>query len=364
MRICVLGAFGNAGQAVVREILQQSDADVVAADIRPRPPAGFFSEHAQRVQTLFVDASRPETLREELSDCRAAVSCIGPFSRYGVSVARAVLENGCHGVDLCNDAVAASGILALGGVARARGLSYITGAGCSPGLTSLLAMQAAAGMDRLAHVHVSLALHVDAGTGTSLLDHFMALASEDVPVFRSRTHIRVKPFTETERVNFPHPIGRLAVSQLGHPEVFTLPEYLNAEEIWVKGVLLPSWVERPLRLAARAGIAREETPRRQLAQKVMALPRFLGGRTPRKNLAIRVDVAGWKKGIPLQVGLSVADFLPRMTALAAVAALLTILSGDIVPAGVFPPEGALPEDRILLHLARQGLVFHREERYL
>ncbi len=364
MRICVLGAFGTMGRAVVQEVLQQSDADVVAADIRVQPAEAVFPRHARRLHVVTVDAARPETLKEALSGARVAISCIGPFSRYGVAVARAILENGCHGVDLCNDSVATAGILALDGLARARGLSYITGAGSSPGLTNLLAMQAAGSMDRRAHVHVHLALHVDAGCSASLLEHFMSLSAEDVPVFRNRTHVRVEASGEEERVNFPHPLGRLRVFQMGHPEVFTLPEHLDVEEVWVKGALLPAWLKWPLQLAVSSGIARDEMPRRKLAQGILGMRRLPGGSPVRKNLAIRVDVVGWKKGTPLQVGLSVVDSISRATSLMAVAAATAILSGDVVPAGVFPPEGALPEDRILLHLARQGLVFHREERYL
>ena len=275
MKICVLGAFGNAGRAVVQEILQQSTVHVVAADMRPRPAAEVFPEHAQRIQTVLVDAARPETLKTALSDCKAAISCIGPFSRYGVTVARAILENGCHGVDLCNDATATSGILALDRIAKTRGLSYITGTGCSPGLTNLLAMQAASGMDRLAYAHISLALRIDAQTGPSLLEHFMSLISEDVPVFRRHTHMRVRPYTEPERVNFPHPIGRLFVAQIGHPEVFTLPEHLDVEEVWVKGIVLPVWFKHPLRFVTQSGLAREEPARQKFAQNLLGIHHLL-----------------------------------------------------------------------------------------
>lgn len=362
MKICVLGAFGNAGRAVVREILQQSTAQVVAADMRPQPAAHVFPEHAQRIQTVLVDAARPETLKTALSDCKAAISCIGPFSRYGVTVARAILENGCHGVDLCNDATATSGILALDRIAKTRGLSYITGTGCSPGLTNLLAMQAASGMDRLAYAHISLALRIDAQTGPSLLEHFMSLISEDVPVFRRHTHMRVRPHTEPERVHFPH-LGRLSVSQIGHPEVFTLPEHLDVEEVWVKAIVLPFWLKHPLRFVTQSGLTREEPARQTLARNLLRIHQLVNSKH-KKNVAVRVDVAGWKKGVPLQVGISVANSLLYTTAVTAVASLLTILSGDVVPPGVFSPEGALPEDRILLHMAQQGLVFHREESYL
>ena len=364
MKICVLGAFGNIGRAIVDQLLMQTDVRIVAADRQVLPVEEIFGAHAQRVQAMEVNADRPETLAPALAECRLAVSCIGPFYRHGVAIARAILENGCHGVDICNDAISTSGILALDAAARARGLTYVTGMGCSPGLTSLFALKAAGGMDRSLRVHIHLVSLMDILAGRAQMDHLMNLASEDVPVFRNRMLQRVKPFSEPEYDNFPHPVGRVRVSQMGHPEVHTLPEYLDVEEVWVKGALLPAWVERTLRLTTRTGIAREEVPRDRIATGIHRLYHLGFSPRHRKNMAVRVRVTGWKKGTPLTVSFSTVDSLERLSALPVTVAAVALLDGEIQTPGVFPPEGCVREDHALLHLARLGLVFHQEERYL
>ncbi len=364
MKICVLGGFGVIGRAIVEQLLTQTDVHIVAADRQVLPVAEVFGEHAARVEAVAVDVDRPASLAAALADCRLAVSCIGPFYRHGVAVARAILENGCHGVDLCNDAVASSGILALDAVARARGLSYVTGMGCSPGLSNLFAMRAASDMDRCTSVHINLVALLDGQSGRAQMDHLMSLATEDVPVFRHRMLTRVKPFSEPEYENFPHPIGRQRVSQTGHPEVFTLPDYLDVEEVWVKGALLPSWVERILWMTSTTGVARDEVPRMKIANGLHRLYHLGFATRHRKNMALRVRVTGWKKGTPLTVSISAVDALSRLTALPVTVAAVALMDGEIQTPGVFPPEGCIREDHALLHLARLGLVFHQEERYL
>jgi len=364
MKICVLGGFGVTGQAIVESLLTQTDVHVVVADLRQGSAAEVFGEHAARVTVVPIDVDRPATLKAALADCRLAVSCVGPFYRHGVAVARAILENGCHGIDLCNDSVASSGILALDAVARARGLTYVTGMGASPGLSNLFALRAAAGMDRCTSVHIHLVALLDGQSGRAQMDHLMSLAAEDVPVYRNRVHTRVKPFSEAEHDNFPHPIGRQRVRQMGHPEVFTLPDYLDVEEVWVKGALLPAWVERILWMTASSGVARDEVPRQRIANGLHQLYHLGFARQHRKNLALRVKVTGWKKGTPLSVSVSAVDSLARLCALPVTVAAVELMEGGISEPGVYPPEGCLREDHALLHLARLGLVFHQEERYL
>lgn len=364
MKICVLGGFGVIGRAIVESLLTQTDVHVVAADRHPGSPAEVFGEHAGRVTAMEVDVDRPASLAAPLADCRLAVSCVGPFYRHGVTVARAILENGCHGIDLCNDAVASSGILALDAVARTRGLTYLTGMGASPGLSNLFALRAAAGMDRCTSVHIHLVALLDGQAGRAQMDHLMSLSTEDVPVFRNRTHTRVKPFSEPEHENFPHPIGRQRVRQMGHPEVFTLPDYLDVEEVWVKGALLPAWVERVLWATSTSGVARDEVPRMRVADGLYKLYHLGFSRRHRKNLALRVKVTGWKKGTPLSVSVSTVDSLTRLSSLPVTVAAVELMEGGIQTPGVYPPEGCLREDHALLHLARLGLVFHQEERYL
>ncbi len=297
MKICVLGAFGNAGRAAMQEILRQTDADVIASDIRPRPPADFFSGYAHRVQTIPVDAARPETLKAALSELPCSRFCIGPFSRYGVAVARAILDNGCHGVDLCNDAVAASGILALDSVARARGLSYITGAGCSPGLTNLLAMQA-----RAARSVWRMRTFRGAACGCAN-GPVHAGSFHDAGVRRRPGVSRADPYPgqarqRTRAGEFSASYGTMSVSQLGHPEVITLPEHMDVEDVCVKGVLMPSWVERPLRLAAQSGIAREEAPAGNWLKALSACTTFSGVAHERKTWPCGWTLQDGKKVFP------------------------------------------------------------------
>ncbi len=364
MKICVLGGFGSIGRVLVESLLTQTDVQVVVADQQVHKPEEVFPSHAQRVTVRRVDADQPASLTQALADCRLAISCIGPFYRHGVAIARAILENGCHGMDICNDPVATSGILALDATARARGLMYITGMGASPGLTGLFALRLASGMDRLQSVMVHLVAMLDSRAGKAQMDHLLSLASEDVMVFRNRMVQRVKPFSEAEYDHFPHPVGRVKLSQIGHPEVITLPDYLDVEQVEVKGALLPAGLERILRLTATTGIARDELPREKIAQALHRLYHLGFAKKHRKNMAIRVKVTGWKRGTPLYASIAVVDSLCRLTAFPVTVAAAALMEGGIQSPGVYPAEGCLPEDQALLHLARLGLVFHQEERYL
>jgi short subunit dehydrogenase-like uncharacterized protein len=127
--IWILGATGQGGRAIARELVAVGGADVVlvgrddsrlttvaeslGGTVRTRMAAGLTE-----LVTL-IGAEKPAVV----------VNTIGPFSVTTIALARASMSAGSHYVDLANELEPVRELLDLDADARSRGVTLVTGAG-------------------------------------------------------------------------------------------------------------------------------------------------------------------------------------------------------------------------------------------
>ncbi len=363
MEIAVLGGAGGIGRALVRDLLEHSDVRVRIVDANKLAARKFADGLGDRVRVAVADAARPRTLLRALDGVQAAVSCIGPFYRFGVTVARAILDAGISGVDICDDYAPVRGLLALDEVAKTRKVVYVTGVGWSPGLTNMLARRVCASFDRVRQVQVRWAAGSGDYRGPAALKHLLFTSTGDVPTFRAGTVVRVEAWSEPELVEFPPPIGTCEVAHCGHPEPLTLPEHLKAQEVTVKGGLVPRWNNRAVRWAVRLGLTKDDRSIEKTARLINRFGKvFLlgGGRHVGRSGAL-VEVVGTRQGAWRRVRASVVDRLARLTALPAAVAVLAVARGQVKEPGLYPPEACLDPGAFFSELAIRGIVVEEEE---
>ena len=154
MRIAVLGGAGEIGRTVVEHLLERSDASVIIADAREEVGRRLASRLGPRVTFHAMDAGRARTVMGAVEGSAVAVNCIGPAYRFALPIARAVLDAGVSGVDICDDSTPVEGLLALHDKAARRGLTWLTGVGWSPGITNLLALKGSRELDRTERIDI------------------------------------------------------------------------------------------------------------------------------------------------------------------------------------------------------------------
>ena len=367
MRIAVLGGAGEIGRTVVEHLLERSDASVVIADVREESGRRVTQRLGPRAEFHLMDATRARTVMQAVEGCAVAINCIGPAYRFALPIARAVLDAGVSGVDICDDSTPEEGLLALHAKAARRGLTWLTGMGWSPGVTNLLALKGSRELDRTERIDIRWVGSAADASGQAVIKHLLYCVSGNVPAYRNGKWIRVPALTEPETVTFPYPLPPMTVAHTGHPEQLTLPRYIAVDDVTCKGTVYPSSVMKAVKLAVRMKLTRDDIAIEKAARFIFRTGslfstnlrrRVVGGKTS----AARVDVTGVKAGQRKRITFSLMDRVSRMTAVPAAVAALDIVRGAVKVTGVVPPEQAVDPDPFFASLAQRGIVIHEHHR--
>lgn len=374
-RVVVLGGSGAMGRIVARDLAATSRLDVLALDRDPRPA------RAAGVEARSVDVGSPRSLVRALRGAALVVTAL-PYKR-NLEAMRGALAAGCHWVDLGGLFHETRRQERLGRAFREAGLMAVLGMGSSPGITNVLAVMAARGLETVESVHVEVG-NVDRtrlreppllGFGYSpdtLLDELVL----DSAVFREGK-LRFIPALdpgETRVARFPAPVGVRRLETTLHSELATLPRFFRARgvrEVAFRQSFEPGFLERArfvvaLGLAGTAPVdGLEVAPRAVLGALVKKLPppELLGPR--RAHEVLRAVVRGTRAGEPEtrvaecragpESGRGVGPDADTGAPPSIVAQLL-LETGELeARPGVFAPEDVVPLEPFVRELALRDM---------
>lgn len=359
MKAVVLGGAGDMGSQAVRTLAGDERVhQLVVADYRLAEARLVASEFPGRAVARFVDASEGSSLRQVLEGADVALNCIGPFYRFARPVAEAAIAGRVPMADICDDHDGLQRVLELNDRARAAGISMITGIGWTPGISNLLAVEAARGMQPPIDVRIAWVGTAADSKGVAVVKHLLHAIDGAVPMFENGAPTQVSARSGREVVEFPPPIGRATVTFCGHPEPLTLPQAIpGARTVTVKGGLKPEWVSSFGGLVASLGLCR--TPGRKdatagLLHRVEFL--FRGGAA--EYSGVRVDVSGVCDGRRVTRTSAAVDRMARLTGIPVALAAILLLEQRIPPRGVLAPEQALPIAEFFRRLRAQGIEIY------
>ncbi len=354
MRIVVLGGCGDMGSHVVHDLIQTSEAEVVIADYRVKAAEEMASRLGERARAAFVDATSPTSLRKVLEGADAAVGCIGPFYKFALPMARAALEAGVNYVDICDDYGPVEEILALDEAARQKGIAIITGLGWTPGITNILARYASRQLDEVEEIHIAWTGSASDSKGLAVIMHVFYASTGEVPTWLDGRLVRVKASTGKETVEFPPPLGKVKVFHCGHPEPLTIPRYIKARTVTLKGALIPDWNNRVVEIFAALGLINTPARMERMARFIHSIEGIfrVGGVA---CSGARVTVRGWRDGQPRTISYAVADRMGRLTGIPASIGAQWLARGLIPQKGAFAPEGCIEPGPFLEELAKRGI---------
>jgi short subunit dehydrogenase-like uncharacterized protein len=141
--VLLLGAAGSSGRLIAAELAARGLSARLAG--RTRGPledlVRDLSAEGAAVSACTVDAGDATALAEAVAGVRVVVSTIGPFARQAGPVIDACLAAGTSYVDIANEWSAVRALLDRDELARARGVSLVTGAGFGPAATEILVLR-------------------------------------------------------------------------------------------------------------------------------------------------------------------------------------------------------------------------------
>jgi lysine 6-dehydrogenase len=378
-RVVVLGGGGLTGRCAVRALAEGGRfGTVVAADLDPGLAAAAASAAGARAESTTLDVRDRAALARLLGGARVVVNAV----QYGFNLAvmDAALDARVPYLDFGGLFHMTRRQLARDGEFRAAGVLAIPGLGQVPGVSNVLAVAAAADLDRVESIVIRDGWRDLTQGGpeiaftwspSTFLDEMVLPAA----VFEEGAYRDYPPMSGAEEFDFAPPVGRTRVYRTLHSEAATLPESLREKGLrrceWKEGgpglevlrtmALLGLGSDRPVDVGGQPVVPRDFTVALLKREKLLGIP--AGVRIDDWEVC-DLEVAGRRSGRSV-VRHAVARFPPRpdwhlsateyAVGVAGAIGAELIAAGTIRGAGVIPPERCVPAAEFRAALAARGI---------
>ncbi len=379
MKAVVLGGGGLTGRCAVRDLATGGVFDaVVAADLDAELARSAARAAGPRATAETIDVRDRAAVVRLLDRADVLVNAV----QYGfnLSVMEAALRAKVPYLDFGGLFHMTRKQLAHDAAWREAGRVAIPGLGQVPGISNVLAMQAAADLDRVDSLTIRDGWR-DLTVGgpeisftwspSTFLDEMVLPAQ----VFEDGAYREYPPMSGAEEFDFAPPIGRTRVYRTLHSEPATLPDSLRAKGLrhceWKEGgpgievlrtmALLGLASDRPVDVRGAGVAPREFTLALLKREKLLGAPE---GVTVDDWEVFDVELHGSKDGRPVERH-AIARFPPRpdwhLTAteyavgVAGAVGAELIAGGHVREVGVVPPERCIPPGPFREALARRRI---------
>jgi lysine 6-dehydrogenase len=370
MKALVLGC-GQMGKEAIKDLHKYAPVDEIVVGTRhPERIEEFLSSLSRSgpcITQARVDASSGVELVALMHGVDVVVNCAGPNYRYEVIIARAAIEAGVNLVDLNDEYGTTQEMLALDEVARKAGITIILGLGGSPGVNNILVRAAANQLDSVEEIHTAWVMSAQDPGGPALAAHLLCSLSHRALTVCNGQLTEVESFVDgREIIDFPAPVGALAVWHVGHPEpLMLLRSFPEVKSIANKATFNPPAVNDHIRrLGSRVRASGPVSSQRgsveamesASAELINCCKDISGISSVPAEAALQVKVQGRKKGKPVRVFFSSAAMLAPATGIPASIGAIMALQGRITEKGVVPPEQCIdPTDFIYEIITRRDV---------
>ena len=366
MRVIALGGAGDMGSHAVRDLAKQDEVEeLMIADYNEEAAGRLAQELGPKCKSMKVDANNPTELANAIDGYDVATSAIGPFYKYEYKVAKGAVDAGVSYVSICDDYDAAESVFALDKEAKKKKITVLTGLGWTPGLSNVLARKGADQLDEVDEIAVAWGGSASDSEGYAVILHVLHIFTGFVPSFQNGRMKQVPAGTDREKILFPEPVGEIYVYHLGHPEPVTIPRFIDANTVTLKGGLSEEelnqvciWVNR---LHLTSTTARKDVLGKMV--KFLSPVLYQLGKPENPCSAIRVDITGKKGGKRTQTTYGAADHMNNITGLPLAIGALMIGKGKIKAKGVQAPEGCVDPDFFLSELGKRGVKVYEGARF-
>lgn len=302
------------------------------------------------LRTQVVDVNSFDSMKKAMSNADIVVNIVGPYYRYGADTVKAAIESGTDYADICDELVAAKEILKLDGAAKKAGRTILTSLGSSPGLSNIQVQYSAKRMDTVSDVHIAWTSSQTDPFGPSVMKHCLHCYNNPHQYLGGELK-QVPPFSGSQLVDFPQPVGRVEVVYFDHPEVLTIPKYVKGvKNVTVRGGIFPGDIHDLIRSWVATGLSVMDTfdvDGASISAVDFLTPVAMKIMQSKKGIpavaAQRIEVIGKVNGQPMTHVHTSVGTMASGTILPLFIAVLMLAENKIREKGVLPPD-ALDSD--------------------
>lgn len=362
MKVVALGGAGAMGRTAVRDLAASPQVEeLLIADYNLEEASRLASELGEKVRAARVDANDHGSLVQTVKGFDVALGTVGPFYKYEARMIRACIEAGVNYVSICDDYDAAEEALSLNDEAEEAGITAVTGVGWTPGITNVLARLAADQLDEVEEIAISWGCHASDTAGKAVTLHYLHAVTGMIPTYMEGRITYVPAGSGLERVKFPEPVGAIDVFHAGHPEPITVPRFINARTVTLKGGLVEGYLVRLCNALVKLKLT-DIVYKKDLVGNFFnrVLPYLENiGRPPETCSACRVDVTGKVGGRWTHLVYGAAAHMDALTGIPASVGVQLLGEGTVSVKGVTAPEACFDPRVFLQRISERGIRLYR-----
>jgi len=370
MRVLVLGGAGAVCKETTRDLALFSDFDeIVIADHNLDAADALIKDIGDsRLKTVKFDANGYDSMIKLFPGYDVVVNGL-PW-KYDVPVTKACVEVGVNGLDVSTEEEQWD----FHTTAVEKDMIFIPGVGATPGITNVMARNAASQMDKINDVQINFAAFRSPAPAPGLLITFLYEfhpVTEERCYYKDGEFVWVPPFDGAKRVDFGGEIGEQEAYYVPHTETSTIPKALGADSVSVRGCF-PTHAIELARALLQAGLFSEEpitvqgvetTAFSMIHDLLLELPETKV--TPLWSYGLVVDVFGekdgrdikithWNQHPPMNEWGGEAAYYKNIGIPLSIGAQM-IARGDIEARGVLPPESVINPGIFFAELEKRGI---------
>ena len=224
LRVLILGGYGFFGARIAKSLADDPNVTVlIGGRDAEKAAAAARSLALPAEQAVAIDA-RSAGLAARLRELRidAVVHTAGPFQGQDYDVARAAIEARCHYIDLGDGRAFVAGIAALDALARANGVSVISGASSVPALSSAVVDRYAARFAQLTAIRIGIASGARA-PGLATVRGIFGYLGKPFTRLENGAWVTTHGWLDLNRHWFPSPLGLRLMGSCDVPDLEVFP---------------------------------------------------------------------------------------------------------------------------------------------
>lgn len=246
-RIVFIGAAGDMCRVAIERFTKAAgdgDWKLELYDIRPETLQDFVRKFPAGSATVgSFDLFDGAALREAIDGAALVVLGAGPYNRTAEPVMEACIEKRVPYLDLDDDEASTRAALKLDTQAKEAGVAILICCGASPGLTNVMAADAARDVDTVERIDVCWATGDEGPVplGRAVLDHAIRGFAGPCWTWENGRAVQHQTFVENDVMALGNAMGDYRLYECAHPESVTLPRrWPEADRIRVLGGLHPA----------------------------------------------------------------------------------------------------------------------------
>lgn len=242
-RVIVIGAAGEMCRVAVQALGRTpEDIEFVLTDIRTEPLVPLARDLGSRATVQRLDLYDTAALRTVVDGASLVILGAGPYIRTSEPVIEACLAARVPYLDFDDDVESTEHALSLDARAKEAGIPIYVGCGASPGMSNVMAVDAASDLDTVDRIDMTWLVgderpHV----GRAVLEHMLHISAGDARTWENGGPVVHESFVEYDEFPIMRGEPDYLLYETAHPEPVTLPrKYPEAQRVRCYGGLDPA----------------------------------------------------------------------------------------------------------------------------